>query len=122
MSPIVGDPDGRVTVVEFFDYNCPYCRAAGPMLTELLQRKPDIRIVYKEFPTLAASSRSRRRRRSPPAVRARNSIRGPVRLTCGEQKRARRRMCDHAAATASRHWFAASARKIRSVERETRWR
>jgi putative restriction endonuclease len=47
---------------------------------------------------------------------------GTVRLTCGEQKRARRRMCDHAAATASRHWFAASARRIRSVERETRWR
>src|SRR6516165_5224186 len=47
---------------------------------------------------------------------------GTVRLTCGEQKRARRRMCDHAAATASRHWFATSARKIRRVERETRWR
>jgi protein-disulfide isomerase len=56
-SPVVGDPDGKVTVVEFFDYNCPYCRAAGPMVTELLQRKPDVRIVFKEFPTLAASSR-----------------------------------------------------------------
>ena len=54
--------------------------------------------------------------------RLKNKALGTVRLTCGEQKRARRRMCDHAAATASRHWFAAaSARKIRSVERETRW-
>jgi len=57
MSPVVGDPDGKVTVVEFFDYNCPYCRAAGPMVTELLQKKPDVRIVYKDFPTLAPSSR-----------------------------------------------------------------
>jgi protein-disulfide isomerase len=57
MSPVVGDPNGRVTVVEFFDYNCPYCRAAGPMVTELLQKKPDVRIVYKDFPTLAPSSR-----------------------------------------------------------------
>jgi protein-disulfide isomerase len=57
MSPVVGDPDGKVTVVEFFDYNCPYCRAAGPMVTELLQGNPDVRFVYKEFPTLAASSR-----------------------------------------------------------------
>ena len=45
-----------------------------------------------------------------------------VSLTCSEQKRARRGMRDHAVATASRHWFATSARKIRSVERETRWR
>src|SRR5262252_10574554 len=57
MSPVVGDPNGKVTVVEFFDYNCTYCRAAGPMVTELLQGNPDIRFVYKEFPTLAASSR-----------------------------------------------------------------
>jgi protein-disulfide isomerase len=57
MSPVVGDPDGKVTVVEFFDYNCPYCRAAGPMVTELLQKKPDVRFVYKDFPTLADSSR-----------------------------------------------------------------
>ena len=57
MSPVVGDPDGKVTVVEFFDYNCPYCRAAGPVVNELLQKKLDVRIVYKEFPTLAPSSR-----------------------------------------------------------------
>jgi len=57
MSPVVGDPNGKVTVVEFFDYNCTYCRAAGPMVTELLQGNPDVRFVYKEFPTLAASSR-----------------------------------------------------------------
>jgi protein-disulfide isomerase len=57
MSPVAGDPDGKVTVVEFFDYNCSYCRAAGPVVTELLQGNSDVRFVYKEFPTLAASSR-----------------------------------------------------------------
>src|SRR5215468_6409568 len=56
-SPVGGDPNGKVTVVEFFDYNCPYCRAAVPMVTELLQGNPEVRFVYKEFPTLAASSR-----------------------------------------------------------------
>jgi len=57
MSPVVGDADGKVTVVEFFDYNCSYCRAAGPVVNELLQKTPDVRLVYKEFPTLAPSSR-----------------------------------------------------------------
>jgi protein-disulfide isomerase len=57
MSPVGGNPDGDVTVVEFFDYNCPYCRAAGPVVTELLAADPDVRFVYKEFPTLAESSR-----------------------------------------------------------------
>jgi protein-disulfide isomerase len=57
MNPIGGNPDGELTVVEFFDYNCRYCRAAGPVVTELLQGNPDVRFVYKEFPTLAPTSR-----------------------------------------------------------------
>jgi protein-disulfide isomerase len=56
-SPVAGNPKGDITLVEFFDYNCPYCRAAGPTVTELLQGNPDVRFVYKEFPTLAPSSR-----------------------------------------------------------------
>ena len=47
---------------------------------------------------------------------------GTVSLTSGEQERALRGMRDHTAATASRHWSAASARNIRSVDREVRWR
>jgi protein-disulfide isomerase len=57
MSPVGGNPDGEVTLVEFFDYNCPHCRAVGPSVTALLQGNPDVRFVYKEFPTLAPSSR-----------------------------------------------------------------
>jgi protein-disulfide isomerase len=54
--PISGNPDGRITVVEFFDYNCPYCRRSVPVIAELLEQNPDIRYVYKEFPILAESS------------------------------------------------------------------
>jgi len=57
MSPVGGNAEGSVTVVEFFDYNCPYCRRAEPVLAELLTKNPDVRLVYKEFPTLADSSR-----------------------------------------------------------------
>jgi transposase len=47
---------------------------------------------------------------------------GHCQLNLGRATRVARRMRDHAAATAYCHWFAASARKIRSAERETRWR
>ncbi|MGH8579339.1 MAG: DsbA family protein [Gammaproteobacteria bacterium] len=57
MSPVGGNPEGTVTMVEFFDYNCAYCRRAGPVLAEMLKGNPDVRLVYKEFPTLAPSSR-----------------------------------------------------------------
>jgi protein-disulfide isomerase len=55
-SPVGGNPDGDVTLVEFFDYNCPYCRqVAGPM--EAAEKgDPRLRIVYKEFPILGPNS------------------------------------------------------------------
>jgi protein-disulfide isomerase len=75
-SPVGGNAEGPVTVVEFFDYNCPYCRHAEPVLAELLTKNPDVRLVYKEFPTLADSSRFAARaalaagRQSPELYRA----------------------------------------------------
>lgn len=56
-APVGGNPKGDVTVVEFFDYNCPYCKAAKPRVRKLLAEDPNIRFVYKEFPILSASSR-----------------------------------------------------------------
>jgi protein-disulfide isomerase len=56
LDPVGGNPEGAVTVVEFFDYNCPYCRRANPVIAELLEQNPEIRYVYKEFPILAESS------------------------------------------------------------------
>jgi protein-disulfide isomerase len=57
-SPVAGNPEGDVTVVEFFDYNCPYCKAVKPALRELLAGDPGIRFVYKELPILGEASRT----------------------------------------------------------------
>jgi protein-disulfide isomerase len=55
-APVGGNPSGDVTVVEFFDYNCPYCRRVAPTVVELGQADPDLRLVYKEFPILGPGS------------------------------------------------------------------
>ncbi len=55
-SPIGGNPEGDVTLVEFFDYNCPYCRRVAPVMIEAEDADPNLRIVYKEFPILGPNS------------------------------------------------------------------
>jgi protein-disulfide isomerase len=55
-SPVVGNPNGDVTLVEFFDYNCPYCRQMGPVMAQAEAADPKLRIVYKEFPILGPNS------------------------------------------------------------------
>jgi protein-disulfide isomerase len=55
-SPVAGNPNGDVTIVEFFDYHCPYCKQVEPTLDALLKEDPKIRIVYKEFPILGPDS------------------------------------------------------------------
>jgi protein-disulfide isomerase len=55
-SPVSGNPKGDVTLVEFFDYNCPYCRAMVSSLAQAEAADPRLRIVYKEFPILGAGS------------------------------------------------------------------
>jgi protein-disulfide isomerase len=55
-SPVLGDPNGDVTLVEFFDYRCPYCRASAPSVRALLKSDPRLRLVLKEFPILGADS------------------------------------------------------------------
>lgn len=47
---IVINPNGKVTVVEFFDYRCGYCKLAAPEVVKLIHDNPDIRFVFKEFP------------------------------------------------------------------------
>jgi protein-disulfide isomerase len=55
-TPVAGNPMGDVTVVEFFDYHCPYCKAvAGPM-QQLLKEDKGVRLVLKEFPILGEDS------------------------------------------------------------------
>ena len=56
--PVLGNPQGAVTVVEFFDYRCPFCKAAEPDVEKLLADNPDIRLVLKEFPILDAEDQT----------------------------------------------------------------
>lgn len=55
-APVLGNPDGDVTVVEFFDYNCPYCKRAMPEVQALLDEDPNVRLVYREWPILGEGS------------------------------------------------------------------
>jgi protein-disulfide isomerase len=52
----LGNPDGDVTLVEFFDYNCPYCRRAGVAVKALIAADPNLRVVYREWPILGDAS------------------------------------------------------------------
>jgi len=55
-SPVVGNPDGDVTIVAFVDYNCPYCRRSEADLDALIADDPKIRVIYKDWPILTKSS------------------------------------------------------------------
>jgi protein-disulfide isomerase len=52
----VGNKAGDVTMVEFFDYNCPYCKRAMTDMMELMKSDPKLKVVLKEFPVLGPSS------------------------------------------------------------------
>jgi protein-disulfide isomerase len=54
--PVAGNPAGDVTVVEFYDLRCPYCRKMQPVMAQLLQSDPKIRLVYKDIPILGPAS------------------------------------------------------------------
>ena len=54
--PSEGNPQGDVTVVEFFDPRCPYCRRMLPTVANLLKHDPNLRIVYKDIPILGPGS------------------------------------------------------------------
>ncbi len=53
---VLGNPEGKVTLVEFFDYNCTYCRRAEADIKKLLDNDPDLRLVLKQFPVLGPGS------------------------------------------------------------------
>jgi protein-disulfide isomerase len=55
-APVLGNPEGDVTVVEFFDYNCPYCKQASAEVKALLASDPNVRLVYREWPILGEGS------------------------------------------------------------------
>jgi protein-disulfide isomerase len=53
---VLGNPDGDVTLVEFFDYNCGYCKRAHADMKKLIEEDKNLRIVLKEFPVLGEGS------------------------------------------------------------------
>jgi protein-disulfide isomerase len=52
----LGNPNGDVTMVEFFDYNCGYCKRALADMMNLIKADPKLRVVLKEFPVLGEGS------------------------------------------------------------------
>ena len=55
-SPVGGNPNGDVTIVEFFDYRCHFCKRVFPSIQKLLKQDKNIRYVFKEFPILTPDS------------------------------------------------------------------
>jgi protein-disulfide isomerase len=56
IDPVIGNPKGDVTVVEFFDYNCGYCKRALNDMDAMVKADPNLRFVLKEFPILGEDS------------------------------------------------------------------
>lgn len=56
VNPVLGNPDGDVTIVEFFDYQCPYCKSNHPALTETVAADGNVRLVMKDWPIFGAPS------------------------------------------------------------------
>jgi protein-disulfide isomerase len=54
--PVRGNPQGAVTLVEFFDARCGYCKQMHPTVEQLLRRQPDVRLVLKDLPILGPNS------------------------------------------------------------------
>jgi protein-disulfide isomerase len=55
-APVAGNPDGDLSIVDFFDYNCPYCKAAAKSLEKVVKADGNIRLIYKDWPILAETS------------------------------------------------------------------
>lgn len=48
--PVGGNPNGKITIVEFFDYQCPHCVDMSPVLSGAIKNNPEVRVIFKEFP------------------------------------------------------------------------
>src|SRR5947199_8492098 len=54
--PVAGNPQGDVTIVEYFDYNCPYCRKLEPELRQVVQDDGKVKLALKDWPVLGPLS------------------------------------------------------------------
>lgn len=55
--PFIGNPNGTVTIVYFFDSNCSYCKVIDPSLKNIVTKNSDVKIIHREIPILAKTSR-----------------------------------------------------------------
>lgn len=55
-APIIGDPNAPITIIEFFDYNCGFCKRAADVMRPVLAENPDVRFVMREYPILSPGS------------------------------------------------------------------
>jgi len=55
-NPALGNPEGALTIVEYLDYQCPYCKMGHAMLTDMVGKDGDIRLVMKDWPIFGAPS------------------------------------------------------------------
>ena len=53
---VIGNREGKITLIEFFDYNCGYCKRALSDLARLMKDNPDLRVVLRDFPILSPGS------------------------------------------------------------------
>ncbi len=53
---VVGNPNGKLTLIEFFDYNCGYCKKMLPDIARLMSDEPDLRIILRDYPILSDAS------------------------------------------------------------------
>lgn len=66
---LVANPDGAITVVEFYDYKCGYCKLVAPDIAALIRENPDVRFVFKEYPIFGGDSLVAAQVMASPAVR-----------------------------------------------------
>lgn len=55
-APVLGNPKGDVTVVEYFDYQCPYCKKAHPTVKRVIEKDGNARLVMKDWPIFGDAS------------------------------------------------------------------
>lgn len=55
-APVLGNPDGDITLTEFFDYNCPFCRKMVQPMHRLILSDPQLRVVFREWPVFGEDS------------------------------------------------------------------
>jgi len=53
---VLGNPDGNITLTEFFDYNCPFCKKIVPSMQRLISSDPQLRVVFREWPVFGEGS------------------------------------------------------------------